>query len=176
MEWNTYIGSLPVVSIRNLAPLQPAGISLVSAPTTSKHISIDAEQRADQWNRLLSLSLSFVSLFPHDGKAHEYSADKLSARRLRLQRVTYTLVDHKWVCFADCCRIGAGPGGPLNMHRQSCVRRDTPLLLYARSIICTGADKGTGVGATLVPGSKYRRAILETGHETIPRNRCTTRK
>lgn len=53
--------------------------------------------------------------------------------------MTYTLVDHKWVCFADCCRIGAtGPGGPLNMHRQ---RRDTPLLytpsIYIRSIICT---------------------------------------
>lgn len=58
--------------------------------------------------------------------------------------MTYTLVDYKWVCFADCCRIGAtGPGGPLNMHRQ---RRDTPLL-YTPSIYTFynlhGADKGT---------------------------------
>lgn len=76
-------------------------------------------------------------------EAHEYSADKLSARRSRVQRLTYTLVDHKWVCFADCCRIvgplAPDPGGPLNMHRSEarlCVPRDMALRLIA-SIICT---------------------------------------
>lgn len=48
-------------------------------------------------------------------EAHEYSAYKLSTRRSRVQRLTYTLVDHKWVCFADCCRVveapRAEPGG-----------------------------------------------------------------
>lgn len=48
-------------------------------------------------------------------EAHEYSAYKLSTRRSRVQQLTYTLVDHKWVCFADCCRVvwapRAEPGG-----------------------------------------------------------------
>lgn len=55
--------------------------------------------------------------------------------------LTYTLVDHKWVCFADCCRVvGAsrasrgGPGGPLNMHRS--LGYTTASRLLARLYTC----------------------------------------
>lgn len=36
-------------------------------------------------------------------------------------RLTYILVDHKWVCFADCCRWG-----PLARHARGSVEYASP--------------------------------------------------
>lgn len=90
-------------------------------------------------------------------RSHEYSADKLSACGCH---VTYTLVDHKWVCFADCCRPVQrkkekdelqGPRGSVEYALRflplspslftSCVYVDVAeKLCLIASIICTGTD------------------------------------
>lgn len=88
------------------------------------------------------------------GKAHEYSADKLSARGCH---VTYTLVDHKWVCFADCCRASRiergnllnGPRGSVEYASSSYIylglREHRYAGIYEAFIICTGSADNASV-------------------------------
>jgi len=113
-----------------------------------------------------SANVSFISFTAtwrvREEGSHEYSAYKLSARRSRVQRLTYTLVDHKWVCFADCCRVvGApNPGDALNMHRPggpgfAGVPRDMALGLIG-SIICTVLIS-RGFVCPLRPGIRFDR-------------------
>lgn len=66
-------------------------------------------------------------------EAHEYSAYKLSARRARsrVQRLTYTLVDHKWVCFTDCCRVVGAPRAEPGGSVEYASPRGTRLCLRA---------------------------------------------
>lgn len=97
--------------------------------------------------------------------------------------LTYTLVDHKWVCFADCCRVvGAsrasrgGPGGPLNMHRSlGYITTSRPLArLYTCPAIWRSAYSFYNLRTASISRRSLVRPVARSRASGTSKPRCVT--
>jgi len=91
-----------------------------------------------------------------------------------VQRLTYTLVDHKWVCFADCCRVAeasrAGPGGSVEYAS----------LWGPAPLACPAIWRAAYIGSIICTAPISRRFVCPSCPDTrsrahpAPRNGCVT--